>query len=449
MRRYLLYLACALVLATLIGAVPATATDTIAFISTRDGTWAIYTMDPATAAATRLTTGDNRNCDPAWSPDGSTIAFVSYRDGSAPEIYTMNADGGSQARLTANAAWDGTPAWSPDGATIAFASDRDGDGDIYVMRADGTNPLNLIANGDRGSEKDPAWSPDGSRIAFTSDREGNAEVYVMNADGSGLARLTASGAWDGTPAWSPDGSRIAFRSNRDGNNEIYVMNADGSDQRRLTTDPGNDSDPAWSPDGARIVFSNGNDVCLMNADGRDVVRLSTGTSTGWQDLQPSWRGGNDEASQPVEPEPDRTVTGNGWIASPYGAYAANPRLTGRVAFAIDEGYHDGSSRPGGTATLRFGASGQTFHSTRCDRLVIDGKRAQCWGTGTLNGQSGYAFMLTTIDGKTTRYGTVDLLRIKVWKQSTGALVYDNQRGTPESAAPTRSIGGGGIAVQIG
>src|SRR5690606_33797038 len=107
-----------------------------------------------------------------------------------------------------------------------------------------------------------------------------------------------------------------------------------------------------------------------------------------------------------EPEPDRTVTGNGWIASPYGAYAANPRLTGRVAFTIDEGYRDGSSRPGGTATLRFGASGQTFHSTRCDRLVIDGKRAQCWGTGTLNGRSGYAFMLTTLDGMTTRYGTV-------------------------------------------
>ncbi len=106
-------MAFALLLFGLLGVLPAAAeTGRIAFMSTRDGTWAVYAMSQDASARTRLTFGDDRDCAPAWSPDGARIAFVSYRDGSAPEIYAMSADGSGQTRLTANAAWDGTPAWS-------------------------------------------------------------------------------------------------------------------------------------------------------------------------------------------------------------------------------------------------------------------------------------------------------------------------------------------------
>ena len=188
---------------------------------------------------------------PAWSPDGTRIAFASYSDRS-PEIYTFDSDGSDLERLTNNSDWDVDPAWSPDGTRIAFVSTRDGNWEIYVMDADGSGVERLTNHG----AWDPAWSPDGARIAFGSTRDGSLDIYVMNADGSDVERLTNNSAADRWPTWSLDGARIAFASGRDGNTEIYVMNADGSDAERLTND-GDDGarEPAWSPDGTEIAFT--------------------------------------------------------------------------------------------------------------------------------------------------------------------------------------------------
>ena len=91
----------------------------------------------------------------------------------------------------------------------------------------------------------PAWSPDGKKIAFDSDRDGNWEIYVMNADGSNPINLTNNNGVDWYSTWSPDGRKIAFSSNRDGNFQIFVMNADGSNPIRLTKNKAWDEDPAW------------------------------------------------------------------------------------------------------------------------------------------------------------------------------------------------------------
>jgi len=105
---------------------------------------------------------------------------------------------------------------------IAFSSSRDGNSDIWVMGADGSNPVNLT--NDEASSWGPAWSPDGTRIAFTyGGYPGPGEVYVLGADGP--VNLTNNEARDGSPAWSPDGARIAFVTDRDGNPDIYVMDA--------------------------------------------------------------------------------------------------------------------------------------------------------------------------------------------------------------------------------
>ena len=135
------------------------------------------------------------------------------------EIYVVDADGKKQRNLTNNPASDWSPAWSPNGQTIAFASYRDRSYDIYVMDADGNNQRNITNN--PAAEWSPAWSPDGQRIAFTSGRPGIPfEIYVMNADGSNQRNITNNPGYDGYPSWSPDGQKIAFTSSRDGKSEI-------------------------------------------------------------------------------------------------------------------------------------------------------------------------------------------------------------------------------------
>jgi WD40 repeat protein len=139
------------------------------------------------------------------------------------------------------------PAWSPDGSKIAFTSNRDGNLEIYVMNADGSGQANMTNTpglfGEGVQEGAPAWSPDGSKIAFdrSSDSGNTFDIFVMNADGSGLTQLTTPGGYERHPAWSPDGSKIAYESYQpldSGNFDIYVMNADGSGNTNLTDTPG-------------------------------------------------------------------------------------------------------------------------------------------------------------------------------------------------------------------
>ena len=241
-----------------------------------------------------------RGSDPAWSPDGTKIAFTTNRDGIFnAEVYVMEADGSNPVNLTNNPGFDAEPTWSPDGTKIAFVTDRDGHGDIdaffevYVMDADGSNPINLT-NDPESNDFDPAWSPDGTRIAFTSALGdlGRFEIFVMNADGSSPVNLTNNSAVDDFfSAWSPDGTKIAFTTNRDGifNSEVYVMDADGSNAVNLTNSPASEDNPAWSPDGTKIAFTTSRDgnfeVYVMDADGSNPSNV---TNDPGNDLEPAW-----------------------------------------------------------------------------------------------------------------------------------------------------------------
>ena len=229
---------------------------------TVNGNTDIYTLKANGAGLTRLTTHAAYDHGPAWSPDGTKIAFWSIRDGN-DEIYVMNQDGSAVTRLTTNQSVDFRPRWSPDGTKIVFVSGRDGNFEIYVMNADGSSPLRLTNA--PGTDADPAWSPDGSKIAFWSSRDPYGEIYVMNADGTGVTRLTTNDAQEIQPEWSPNGSQLVF-SRLTGceyysgfcDYDLIVMNADGSGATQLTSGS-SDNDPAWSPDGNWIAF--GASVC--------------------------------------------------------------------------------------------------------------------------------------------------------------------------------------------
>ena len=195
---------------------------------------------------------------PAWSPDGRTIVFVSWRDGNG-EVYAMDANGSGPRNLTQNPATkDVRPAWSPDGRRIAFVSSRDRhqgcsrdfgrlrrQSDIYVMNADGSRKRNLTR--DRASDDLPTWSPDGRRIAFLHGRgRSRGQLYVVNADGSGLrnlGRIAGPALFASQLVWSPDGRTIYFGR--------YLVSTDGSGARKLPYIP---LIAVWSPDGRQIAF---------------------------------------------------------------------------------------------------------------------------------------------------------------------------------------------------
>jgi Tol biopolymer transport system component len=181
---------------------------------------------------------------------GGLIVFTSDADGDS-EIGRMYADGSAIEFFTDNAIVDQAPRLSPDGAKIAWTQAGP---QLFVMNSDGSD----IRNVSLGDATDHRWSPDSSHLLFTSSRTGNGEIFSVRADGSDLTNLTNSSGTDSQADWSPDGEQIVFRSNRsDASYEIFTMNGDGSNQEAITDRPNTVAWPSWAPDGSRIVWVDG------------------------------------------------------------------------------------------------------------------------------------------------------------------------------------------------
>jgi TolB protein len=186
------------------------------------------------------------NSSPAFSPDGSQIAFMSSQNGD-PEIYVTDANGGNLHRITFAAGVSTSPAWNPKtGKQIVFVSDRGGDPVLYLANSDGSSVEKLDLP-DMGYSVDPSWSPNGQLLAFCWRRpSGNFDIYAMDIISRQLVELTKDVGRNERPSWAPDGRHIVFESNRTGTVQIWSMLADGSEPRQLTYQGQNES-PNWSP----------------------------------------------------------------------------------------------------------------------------------------------------------------------------------------------------------
>lgn len=233
----------------------------------------------------RLTYDPAEHSQPALSPDGQTVVFISDW-GDQPDVVSLSIGGGQPINLTQTpSAQEDTPVFSPDGSAIAFASDRDGDWSIYLMDTDGTN-VRPALSGDAGTDEvHPAFSPDGTALVFSSNRaDGNWDIYSAPIGSGAWTRLTTDPAADRFPTLSADGRTIVFRSERDGNSEIYFMEADGSNLRRVTDNPAFDGYPSIIPDGSGVVFVSNRsgkwNTYVMNLAGEGLAALEQ--REGWE-----------------------------------------------------------------------------------------------------------------------------------------------------------------------
>jgi Tol biopolymer transport system component len=276
----------------------------IVFASDREsgagaGQFRLYRLEPIGGRVLRLRSLVGR--EPAWSPDGSLIAFVNARS----RLVVANPEGTAASFLTRGHVRVGDPSWSPDGSQLVFhVPGTRSRGDLAVVNADGKGLRHLTRT--PGGEIQPAWSPEGSLIAFAGRPAGldaaETEIYVVRPDGRGLRRLTRNEFLDMSPEWSPDGSLIAFESGREPgrfNSELWTMARDGSSERRVqrAADPSgfpswSDSTPSWSPDGNWLVYATNQtnhpeNVFIVRPDGQDKTDLTPETQS--SDVDPAWQ----------------------------------------------------------------------------------------------------------------------------------------------------------------
>jgi hypothetical protein len=186
------------------------------------------------------------NADTATVFVQGEVLFVSTRNGT-PDIFAVDrTDPGRANEVIGGASTESWPAYSPDGTRLAFVSDRAGNAELYMADADGANITRLTQT--VAAEAAPVWTPDGRHIVYQSDQSGSTQIWIVNADGTDARQLTQGSRPSAHPAIAPNGSTIAFTSTRDGNSEIYLMALDGTNQRNFTASPEAEQMPAWLGD---------------------------------------------------------------------------------------------------------------------------------------------------------------------------------------------------------
>jgi TolB protein len=211
---------------------------------------------------------------PAWSPNGSQLAYVSF-ESRKPVIYTHDIVSGKRRLLANFKGSNSAPTWAPDGRSLAVTLSRDGGSQLFSLDATGGEPRRLGQSSSIDTE--PVYSPDGKQIYFVSDRGGAPQIYKMSASGGGAERVTFGGNYNISPALSPDGRLMAYISRVNGAFKLHVMELSTGVVSAIT-DTLSDESPSFAPNSKLIVYATqfqGREALMTTTlDGKLKARLA-------------------------------------------------------------------------------------------------------------------------------------------------------------------------------
>lgn len=246
----------------------------------------IWFMEADGAGKRRVTNNGSINLFPAWSPDGKTLLYTSFKTGQS-ELFLLYRGNKPGVRLISTKDEKYRGVWQANNGKIAAVVSRQGNTDIYSVSTNGSQPQRLTDS--RAIETSPAFSPDGGQMAFVSDRSGSPQVWIKDLGSGEERRLTFSGVYNVSPAWSPTGEWIAYAAQAGNNFDIYLINPEGTFTTPLVTHARSDEDPAWAPDGRKLAFTSNRrgrkEVYRVDIDGRNATVLTDGFGNS---TNPSW-----------------------------------------------------------------------------------------------------------------------------------------------------------------
>ncbi|OQW68649.1 MAG: Tol-Pal system beta propeller repeat protein TolB [Proteobacteria bacterium ST_bin12] len=211
---------------------------------------------------------------PAWSPDGSKLAYVSFEK-KKPIIFVQSLTSGKREVLANFKGNNSAPSWSPDGSKLAIVLTYGANSQVHTINANGGG-LKLITKSN-AIDTEPVFSPDGSHIYFSSDRGGKPQIYKVAVDGGTPSRVTFEGAYNVSPKFSPDGKSLAYIRNDGGKFKVALQDL-ATGQVQLLSEGSQDESPSFAPNGRVILYATKargrGALAAVSSDGKVRQRLN-------------------------------------------------------------------------------------------------------------------------------------------------------------------------------
>lgn len=246
----------------------------IAYVTKASGRYSLWVADADGENAQAALASPEPIISPAWAPNGTQLAYVSF-ESRKPVVYVHDVASGKR-RLIANfRGSNSAPAWSPDGRQLAVTLTRDGSSQLYIIDANGGEPRRLMQSS--GIDTEPVFSSDGRTIYFVSDRGGAPQIYKVSTSGGQAERVTFQGNYNISPSISPDGHWLAYISRVGGGFKLYVMDLQTGTANAIT-DTTTDESPSFAPNSRLIVYATQQQdreaLMTTTVDGKIKARLN-------------------------------------------------------------------------------------------------------------------------------------------------------------------------------